>query len=189
MQHSLGHEQLRQLRQLAAEHAPVPETLIGPDGIVLSVNRALCDLLRSESSQLVGNHYADVTHPDDRARHERLFQEAVAGVRDGYRLTKRCQRADGSLLQGDFAVNVLRDEAGRVRCLIGQLIDVTPQRAHEQHLREALVQDRSVLSAQPILPLAPEGGAAVTALAGVHLDLRFVDEFHVAETKKPYRIR
>ena len=138
MQHSLGHEQLRQLRQLAAEHAPVPETLIGPDGIVLSVNRALCDLLRSESSQLVGSHYADVTHPDDRARHERLFQEAVAGVRDGYRLTKRCQRADGSLLQGDFAVNVLRDEAGRVRCLIGQLIDVTPQRAHEQHLREAL---------------------------------------------------
>jgi hypothetical protein len=42
--------------------------------------------------------------------------------------------------------------------------------------------------------LAPERGAAVAALAGVHLDLRFVDEFHgggrvAPETKKPYRLR
>src|SRR5437667_295294 len=37
--------------------------------------------------------------------------------------------------------------------------------------------------------LAAEGRGAVAALAGVHLDLRFVDEFHGPETKKPYRLR
>jgi len=37
--------------------------------------------------------------------------------------------------------------------------------------------------------LAPERGAAVAALARVHFDLRFVDEFHGPETKKPYRLR
>ncbi len=141
MQQSVGDEQLKQLeqlRQLAAEHAPIPEALIGPDGVVLSVNRALCHLLRSDVSQLVGSHYVEFTHPDDRARHERLFQEAVAGIRDGYRLTKRCRRVDGSHFQGDLSVNVLRDETGRVQCLVGQLVDVTAQRVHEQQLREAL---------------------------------------------------
>jgi hypothetical protein len=38
--------------------------------------------------------------------------------------------------------------------------------------------------------LAPERGAAVAALAGMHLDFRFVDEFHLGtEIKKPYRLR
>src|SRR2546427_3787960 len=38
-------------------------------------------------------------------------------------------------------------------------------------------------------PLAPERSGAVTALAGVHLDLGFVDELHGPEMKKPYRSR
>src|SRR3989442_4174712 len=37
--------------------------------------------------------------------------------------------------------------------------------------------------------LAPERSGAVAALAGVHLDLRFVDELHGPEMKKPYRSR
>jgi hypothetical protein len=35
--------------------------------------------------------------------------------------------------------------------------------------------------------LAAEGRGTVAAVAGVHLDLRFVDEFHGPEIKKPYR--
>jgi len=37
--------------------------------------------------------------------------------------------------------------------------------------------------------LAPEMRRAVAALAGVHFDFRFIDEFHGPETKKPYRLR
>src|SRR5207302_979795 len=37
--------------------------------------------------------------------------------------------------------------------------------------------------------LAPERSGAVTALAGVYLDLRFVDELHGPEMKKPHRGR
>src|SRR2546421_34884 len=37
--------------------------------------------------------------------------------------------------------------------------------------------------------LATKRGRAVAAFAGVHLDLRLVDEFHGLETKKPYRLR
>ena len=37
--------------------------------------------------------------------------------------------------------------------------------------------------------LAAEGRGAVAAVAGVHLDLGFVDEFHAVQIKKPYRRR
>src|SRR5206468_2131630 len=37
--------------------------------------------------------------------------------------------------------------------------------------------------------LAPERSGAIAALAGVYLNLRFVDELHGPEMKKPYRCR
>lgn len=127
-----------QLWRLTAEYSPVGMTLVSPEGVILSANRALCTMLRCTEDDLRGADYSELTHLDDRARHVRLFDEVVAGVRESYRLTKRCLRADGTTLWGDLSTTVLRTEGGRIRCLIGQLADVTAQRAHEQQLTEAL---------------------------------------------------
>lgn len=127
-----------QLWKLTAEHSPVGMTLVSPEGRVLSANRALCVMLRCEESDLVGGGYELLTHPDDRDRHTRLFDETVAGVRETYRLTKKCLRKDGSTLWGDLSTTALRTESGQTRCLIGQLVDVSPQRENEQLLAEAL---------------------------------------------------
>ncbi|CAN5474935.1 hypothetical protein BH09ACT12_BH09ACT12_35130 [soil metagenome] len=130
--------EVERLWQLTAEHSPVGMTLVSPEGIVLSANRALCRMLRCDEDDLRGSDYALLTHPDDRSRHVGLFEETLAGKRDSYRLTKRCLRADGSELWGDLSSAVLRSETGETRCVIGQLIDVTPQREHEQQLADAL---------------------------------------------------
>jgi two-component system, OmpR family, phosphate regulon sensor histidine kinase PhoR len=129
---------LERLWELTAEHSPVGMCLVNPDGVLLMANRALCTMLECDEQELLGQRYELLTHPDDRGRHERLFDETIAGARDSYRLTKRCLRSDGSVLWGDLSAAVLRGDGGETRCVIGQLIDVTPQRTHEEELAEAL---------------------------------------------------
>jgi PAS domain S-box-containing protein len=129
---------VERLWQLTAEHSPVGMTLVDPAGVILTANRALCAMLECEEDDLRGLRYELLTHPDDRPDHMRLFEETLAGARDSYRLTKRCVRSDGSVLWGDLSAAALRSEDGGTRCLIGQLIDVTQQRTHEQELAAAL---------------------------------------------------
>ncbi len=126
------------LWRLTAEHSPLGMTLVSPEGVVLTANRSLCAMLRCTEEDLRGSDYRLLTHLDDRDRHAALFDEAVAGSREGYRLTKRCLRADGSVLWGELSVSVLRTETGATHCMIGQLVDVTPQRIHEQQLADAV---------------------------------------------------
>jgi len=80
-----------------------------------------------------------------------------------------------------------------ILCAMDACIAVVDQRVevavgHRPHAAAA----PAVAAARPAArhgPLAPEGSAAVPALAGVHFDLRLVDEFHGLEMKKPYRER
>ncbi|CAN5558116.1 hypothetical protein BH11ACT8_BH11ACT8_23360 [soil metagenome] len=129
---------VERLWQLTAEHSPVGTTLVRPDGIVLTANRALCTMLRCEENDLRGSRYELLTHLEDRARHVRLFDEMMSGARDSYRLTKRCLRLDGSQVWGDLAAALLRSESGEPLYVIGQISDVDQQRNHEQQLADSL---------------------------------------------------
>lgn len=129
---------VERLWQLTAEHSPVGMTLVRPDGVVLTANRALCAMLRCEESDLQGQRYELLTHLDERGAHTALFDEMVSGARDSYRLTKRCLRLDGSVVWGDLSAAVLRSDAGEPLYVIGQISDVTQQRIHEQQLSDAL---------------------------------------------------
>ncbi|MEO9325852.1 ATP-binding protein [Nocardioides sp. C4-1] len=122
---------------LTVEHSPVGMTLVSPDGVLLSANRALCAMLDRTEDELVGSDFKELTHPDDLARHLMLYDATLAGERDSYRITKRCVRSDGSVLWGDLSVAVVAD-AGGPRYLIGQILDVTHARVQQQRLAEAV---------------------------------------------------
>lgn len=122
---------------LAVEHSPVGMTLVSPDGVLLSANRALCAMLDRTEDDLVGSDFKQLTHPDDLARHLALYDATVAGERTSYRITKRCVRSDGSVLWGDLSVAMVTDPDGP-HCLIGQILDVTHARVQQQRLAEAV---------------------------------------------------
>ncbi|MDE0778305.1 MAG: ATP-binding protein [Nocardioides sp.] len=131
-------DDVERMWQLTAEHSPVGMTLVSPEGLLLTANRALCTMLRCEEADLRGTDYSLLTHPQDRERHTALFDETIAGGRENYRLTKRCVRLDGSTLWGDLSAATMRTGTGEVRFVIGQLLDVTEQRRHEELLADAL---------------------------------------------------
>ena len=140
------------LWQLTTEHSPIGMTLVSPEGLLLSANRSLCTMLGRTEQELRGSAFQALTHPDDLAVHQQLFDETIAGTRSGYRFTKRCVRADGSTLWGDLSVALLRDDDGRPVHLIGQINDVTRTREDRERLSEAVrVIDQHRRTAEAIL--------------------------------------
>lgn len=55
-----------QLERAAFDEAPIGGALTSPDGRYTRVNRALCAMTGYSAELLIGMHFADITHPDDR---------------------------------------------------------------------------------------------------------------------------
>jgi two-component system phosphate regulon sensor histidine kinase PhoR len=126
-----------QLWRLTLEHSPVGMTLVAPDGRLLAVNRALCDMLGHDTETLRTKTFQDITHPDDLAADLALVEETLAGERTSFRLRKRYVRADGSVLVGDLSVALIRDPAGAPAHFISQILDVTATEESERRLAVA----------------------------------------------------
>ncbi|MGM9426984.1 PAS domain-containing protein [Hydrogenophaga sp. MI9] len=113
----------------------------------LQVNDRLCDILGYSRDELLRMTWAEMTPPGDLERNVTLFDELVAGRRNGYRMAKRFVRKDGHLVHTELDVRAVRDEGGQVRQLFATIQDVTERKRYEQALQQ--MQDQ-LLKAQRI---------------------------------------
>jgi PAS domain S-box-containing protein len=67
-------------------------------------NARLCRMLGYEREELVGKHWAELTHPKDRHIDEAQFAALLDGTIDEYEVTKRLIRKDGRTIHVKFAV-------------------------------------------------------------------------------------
>lgn len=125
------------LWRLAFEHSPVGMTLVGLDGRLHVVNRALCDMLGYDAECLSSKGFQELTHPDDLDSDLELFHQALAGKIDSYRLTKRYLHADGRIVWGDLSVALVTDTDGSPLHFISQILDIT-ELEHERRTLEAI---------------------------------------------------
>lgn len=123
---ALGREAEERFRRIF-EEAPVGCAIIGargPErGRYLRVNAALCRILGRDAGELAGTHFADVTHPDDRAQDARVFAELHDGRRTSAVRRKRYVRPDGTIAW----VSVSVSPTGRGDQLIVQAVDISEQ--------------------------------------------------------------
>ena len=132
-----------ELWRLALEHSPVGMTLVGLDGRLLVVNRALCDMLGYAEAELCAKGFQEITHPDDLDADLERFGQAVAGEIDSYRLHKRYLHADGHVVWGDLSVALVRRPDGTPLHFISQILDVTELERERQTL-EAIFETVNV---------------------------------------------
>ncbi len=114
--------------RLVFEHASVGMALTAESGRFLVVNSALCDMLGYAKGDLVGMHFGDVTHPDDRAVSVSNLQELVSGRISEARWEKRYLHRDGQVVWATLSVAVLRDARGEIRHMVAQMQDITDRR-------------------------------------------------------------
>ena len=82
--------------------------MVGLDGQLLMVNRAMSEMLGYDEEELTQRGFQELTHADDLDADLALFDQALAGEIDSYRLRKRYLHADGHVVWGDLSVALVR---------------------------------------------------------------------------------
>ncbi|MEI8289983.1 MAG: PAS domain S-box protein [Verrucomicrobiota bacterium] len=98
----------------------------------VEVNERLCLMLGYTKQELAQLTWEQLTHPDDLAADVELFNQVVAGNRDGYELDKRFIRKDGSVLYTTLNVACQRRPDGAVEYFLSSLLDITERRRAEE---------------------------------------------------------
>ncbi|MBH9401538.1 diguanylate cyclase [Pseudomonas aeruginosa] len=110
------------------------------DGVILTVNPALCQLLGQTRETLIGHPYYELLGEDDLARARQPFQRAMQSGA-GKTFAIPLQRADGSLGYFEATVSLIHDLQGELRGYRGIVRDVSGQIAYQQQLLEMAYRD------------------------------------------------
>lgn len=110
------------------------------DGVILTVNPALCQLLGQTREALIGHPYYELLGEDDLARARQPFQRAMqSGAGKTFAIPLR--RVDGSLGYFEATVSLIHDLQGELRGYRGIVRDVSDQVAYQQQLLEMAYRD------------------------------------------------
>jgi PAS domain S-box-containing protein len=120
----------------AFEHAPTGMAVLGADGQLLRVNRALCHILGASAEELCTRRFQDLTYEEYAGSVDIDGERLCAGEIQSFTVEKRFLRKDGEQAWALVAVSGVFDDAGRLTRFIAQLQDVTELRAHRQRLEE-----------------------------------------------------
>jgi diguanylate cyclase (GGDEF)-like protein/PAS domain S-box-containing protein len=124
----------------AFSNSPIGMALVDTDGVLIRVNANFCSMLMRSPEELVGMSFGEITHPDDIDADLCLFNQVLAGSRDGYKIDKRYLQADGGIVETTLTVTAMRNAAGEIVRFISQIEDITQSRQAQRRLTETNTQ-------------------------------------------------
>jgi diguanylate cyclase (GGDEF)-like protein/PAS domain S-box-containing protein len=112
---------------------------------ILEANPHLCGMLGYAAAELRNFTTRDLTHPEDRDKHDHLRQRLLAGLIDRFTAQKRFLRRDGQWIWTNRTVTLARDAANEAPYLIHVIEDITERKRTQDQL-ERLRRTREVLA-------------------------------------------
>jgi PAS domain S-box-containing protein len=82
----------------------------------------------------------DVTHPDDRAQENRLFNEVITHISTGYSIEKRFLAKDGTYVYCSVYIKSIKNTQGNITHLIVLIDDISNRKRAEIELQESKAQ-------------------------------------------------
>ncbi|GAA4744323.1 hypothetical protein GCM10023328_27690 [Modestobacter marinus] len=161
--------------------APVAKAVVDPDGRLLVVNAAMCELTGRTSGELVGRHLDLLTHPDDVPLEDRAVEHLPGTPLLDPQLQvvgeRRLRRADGSSIWALQTQELVHHSNGDPQFVLLTLVDVTDRRRVEDDLVRRTFTDpltglpnRRALTERLQRALAASGRRG-TLVGLLHLDL------------------
>ncbi|HXZ82350.1 MAG TPA: PAS domain S-box protein [Acidimicrobiales bacterium] len=139
------------LRQLLLDQSPIPAAIVDLQGRVQLVNDAVALVSGYSRKQMIGSPITGFLHPDDVGALAQGLSEYFAGTRDRDELEVRFLHADGHVMPARLYSSAMRDEAGSLIGVIGQVLDLTEQKQAEEE-REREARFRQLLLDQSPIP-------------------------------------
>ena len=115
-----------------------PET-----GRFLRVNDTFCRMTGYPREELLGLAFKDITHPDDLETDLEHYRRLILGEISSYRREKRHRRRDGTVGWVLVAATALRDERGQTTLVLGDILDITNDKAAAERLRDSEAAQRT----------------------------------------------
>lgn len=81
--------------------------------------------------------FDQLTHPEDREKDKRLYEELINGKCEQVHLDKRYVLRDGREVIAEVDISFLRDSDGKPEFLLGMAVDVTHNKRAEAELHRA----------------------------------------------------
>jgi formate hydrogenlyase transcriptional activator len=114
------------------EQAPVGILNIALDGSLLRANRRFCDMLGYAPEEVLGRHFRDFTHPDDRQASASLYEQLLDDRVSTESLEKRYLRKDGGVAWGNVTLSLVCDATGEPQTFVAAIEDMTARKQAEE---------------------------------------------------------
>ena len=137
-------ESERRFRTLAM-FAPVGIFEADPSGLTVFVNDAWGSITGMPNAEALGNGWARLIHPDDRAQVFAAWQATVGGEQGT--AEARFLRDDGRVVWFNVSITPLRDAEGASVGYLGAVLDISERKRMEEELREQRDQYSVLLQA------------------------------------------
>jgi len=119
------------------ESAATGMAIISPEGQVIKVNSAFCHLSGYHESEALGKSVVEVTHPDDRAETQRLYDEIRSGQRRILDYEKRYLCKDGTMRWGHSTVAGVYGPEGNLNYFAANVQDITEAKLIQNQIEES----------------------------------------------------
>ncbi|MCA9835264.1 MAG: PAS domain S-box protein [Trueperaceae bacterium] len=119
------------------EHSATGMAIVSSDGYYLGVNPSLLEMLGYTREELIGRHFADITHPDDTKEEMYYLPLMHKSKQENFKREKRYVHKDGSLVWAILSVSNVYDEADNILFVVNQIVDISLRKKTELELREA----------------------------------------------------
>jgi len=173
LHHDRGPLRRAQQALLAAERgvddgfsaSPVPQARLGPDGVVLTVNRAMEQLLDIPAEALVGVDGMTMVAADEQAGSGDVLTRLAAGTTHVEQRELSLETASGGRRRVVATTTTVRD-AGQVVALHTSLQDVTALRAAQERQQAEAARFDALVQSMPVAVWTFDCEASAPALAG-----------------------
>lgn len=120
-------------------------------GRLISANRAFCDMLGYTEAEVQALTYREITHPEDLAKHQDVYQQLFAGRVPSYLHEKRYRHKAGHYVWTQINVSPLRDRDGQVISDIAVVVNIEDRKRAEEALRQSELTNRIIVETIPDL--------------------------------------
>lgn len=118
----------------AFEEAPVGMVMSGADGVIVKVNRAICEMSGFSPEDMVGHHSREFNHPEDMKTAASLVGKLFSGEVPSFTVQKRYRKKDGSFLWTELTAAGIRGPGGRVPFGLAIVQDITERKRAQEAL-------------------------------------------------------